>query len=218
MLDLCQLMKANESMKILSFDMGKTYSGWSLLDSNGILYRSGLIQHPVDCMIFPTFNQQIAEFTVEINEILHLCDLNKDNGDVIVFERLMTRPGRGCGGVVEVCNFMLGIISQLTDVAMIPVCACTWKNFYKKKFGTNISSDLLNFLNLKTMHECDSILIGCHYLIKNSSADEDMHTKLKLSTDYVSYGSDIKKLSVKKKTMKKSLKKAKIDDKIVNLV
>jgi hypothetical protein len=192
-------------MKILSFDMGKTYSGWSLLDSSCVIHRSGLIQHPVDCMIFPTFGQQIVEFTVEINEILHLCDLNKDNCDVIVFERLMTRPGRGCGGVVEVCNFMLGIISQLTDVAMIPVCACTWKNFYKKKFGTNISSDLLNFLNLKTMHECDSILIGCHHLIKNSSADEDMHTKLKLSTDYVSSGDVKKSLKKKKKTVKKSL-------------
>lgn len=195
-------MKANKSMKVLSYDMGKTYSGWSLIDSSCVIHRSGLIQHPVDCMIFPTFNQQVVEFTVEINEILHLCDLNKDNGDVIVFERLMTRPGRGCGGVVEVCNFMLGIISQLTSVSMIPVCACTWKNFYKRKFGTNVSSDLLNFLKLGTMHECDSILMGCHHLIKNSSASEDIHTKIMLSTDYVSYGSDIKK-PVKKKSLKK---------------
>lgn len=214
MLVQCHLMKADRcEMKILSFDMGKTYSGWSLIDNNGIIYRSGLIQHPVDCMIFPTFNQQVSEFSNEIREILSFADLKSDSNDCIVFERLMTRPGRGMGGVIEVCNFMLGIINKLSNVAMIPVCACTWKNFYKKKYETNVSADLLAYMNLKTMHECDSILIGCHHLIKNQNVEDDIHTKLKLADYYISIG-EVKHKSAKKKKTKKKVKKEKVQLKV----
>jgi hypothetical protein len=88
------------------------------------------------------------------------------------------------GGVAEVVNVMIGIMRNISsgNIKMVPITACSWKNFYKRKFESNVSKELLSYLQMKTMHEGDAILIACYWLIKNCEAVENIHQTLKFKT------------------------------------
>lgn len=104
----------------------------------------------------------------------YLSLLSKHQYTHIIAERFQNRGSIGKGSCEEYINAMLGIILSLTYTAnqhIHLVMAVTWKNYFKKHFGTNDTHIL--FEKQWNKHESDAIGMAIYYAIRHGNYSKD---------------------------------------------
>lgn len=149
-------------MRLLTFDPGKDNFAYCLFEDGHVLDH-GFINTLKD-LSEKGFNQERRTFANQVEDFLDKCEL-KPEKDKIVLERFMHRPGMGKGGVGEVVNQMIGIITTKADDRNIDsyvVTAASWKNHMKRKYDMP-KKGMIELLPVKmTAHEADAIGIACY--------------------------------------------------------
>lgn len=121
-------------MKILSLDPGKnSHFAFALIDS-GFCQKTGILW-TIDDLTHPDFQKNYTKFGKQIRQLIQSCDLNPENGDIIVAERYMTRPGMNSGNTSEYINIMLGIIAMVAlPVPLVIIPSSQWKNYMRATY------------------------------------------------------------------------------------
>jgi len=153
--------------KILSFDPGKINFAYSLREDDKVIFY-GMLQHYITDL--SNFSAQATKLKWEITDLLKRCDLNPDT-DHAIAERFMARPGNSRGCLNEFVNLQIGLIaSWIIPIEFHLVTASTWKNYMKRKYGTNDMLVVTKKLGMVKMvsHEADAVGIGMWDYEKNN--------------------------------------------------
>lgn len=145
--------------KIVSFDPGKINFAYALRENDKIL-SYGFLNHCITDL--SKFSSQSIKLKWEILDLLKKWKLDPKT-DHCIAERFMVRPGRSKGCVAEFVNLQLGLIAAwIVPIELKLVTASTWKNYIKRKYGTNDMLKVTKKLGMKEMivHEADAIGIG----------------------------------------------------------
>ena len=159
-------------MKILALDTGKSQTAFAHIELQKTAHLTKLgilrsisdlspehIQQSVD-----TFNQDLLEQITSV--------------DLVVFERVLQRPGRTSGSSVEYIGTSVGVLlARCQDVKLnvIPTLSSVWKTYLRKIQPWVTSSEIFGFpelvktrkSNIIADHEFDACGIALWYMLRH---------------------------------------------------
>jgi hypothetical protein len=144
--------------KILAFDMGTKNLFFSVLD-NKTLIDTNYVQNTVTSLLISEYQTLATAFRKEIIELI-----TRTSPEAVVIERFQYRPG--VGGVIELVNVMVGIITNIALSMNIDVqtpTASSWKNNFQNVFGKDSLKELYKLMHPFPPHGVDSHLQACYF-------------------------------------------------------
>jgi len=157
-------------MKILSIDPGIRNFAFSIISDKQDVLLSGHLINTIQ-NINNEMENEILLYKDAISTVLKKAKLKKD--DYIVIERYQSRGHKGTQ--IEIVNAMIGITGCLFE-RLILIAPVVWKNYMKKKYGTNDMHKLIKVDGL-TPHMADSIGLGS-YVMERRLNYENFFTNL----------------------------------------
>jgi len=169
-------------MRLLTLDTGKSHIAYATTCITDEIHLESLGTIPaVDDLTQDGIQQNIAVYDEALSSICNTID-------VIVFERVIQRPGRVSGSSVEYIGVSVGVLlarSHDKHIRVIPTMASTWKTKLRKIKPWTTSSELFDFppivktrkSNIIADHEFDATSIALWFIQKNNLQDTEKALK-----------------------------------------